>query len=251
MIYVYFKAPFGAFRPFQSTELHPTANFITHSAAYGFLLGLGGIERRRKHVIEGANLALGIPYSALQLLEESGTLDSRAANEMLDTPRQGRAYRQLHKEPQSDKQTSAETRERAKGTKPTIDIFRRDFLYGLKGYIGLDHSDLENLVKQGINEPETLRYWGLPFMGDNNFFVERIEVVQEVQPCRWFCPFENNKSSRGDRLHYLSVWTDYENSVRSKSLLFSLEDSEQDDGNYQPPCKAWIPMVPADDALPN
>jgi len=148
MIYVYFKAPFGAFRPFQSTELHPTANFITHSAAYGLLLGLGGIDRRRKQTIADAKLALGLPYSALQLIEERDKLGSQAAPEILDTLRQGRAYRQLHKEPQSDKQTSAETRERAKGTKPTIDIFRRDFLYGLEGYVGLDHSNLENLASR-------------------------------------------------------------------------------------------------------
>lgn len=86
-------------------------------------------------------------------------------------------------------------------------------------------------------------------MGDNNFFVERIEVVQELQPCRWFCPFEDNKSSRGERLHYLSVWTDYEDSARSNGSLFSLEDSEVNDGRCQPPLKAWIPMIPADDAF--
>lgn len=244
MIYVYFKAPFGAFRPFQSTELHPTANFITHSAAYGFLLGLGGIERRRKQEFVGAKIALGVPYSTTQLKEDRRRLASRPTIEVINMPRQGRAYRQLHKEPQSDKQTPPATRERAKGTKPAIDIFRRDFLYGLEGFIGLDHIDLKNIVEQGINEPETLPYyWGLPFMGDNNFFVERIDVVDEPQPCRWFCPFEDNKSSQGERLYYLSVWTDYVDSATSKGRLFSLKDGETKDGKHQPPAKAWVSIT--------
>src|SRR5947209_6932216 len=59
MRFIYFKAPFGAFRPFKSVELSPTAEFLTYSAAYGLLLGLAGIERRQKEDFIGARVAIG------------------------------------------------------------------------------------------------------------------------------------------------------------------------------------------------
>src|SRR5207249_555158 len=60
MLYVYFKAPFGAFRSFRSVEMSPTAEFITHSAAYGLLLGLAGVDRQHKDRFADANIAIGI-----------------------------------------------------------------------------------------------------------------------------------------------------------------------------------------------
>ncbi len=97
------------------------------------------------------------------------------------------------------------------------------------------------LVVKGINEPSELDYWGLPFMGDNNFFIERVDVFDRPQePCRWFSLYQNQKLTRGERLHYLSVWTDYETNVRSRGLLFALTDEEE-----SPPPEAWVSIEEA------
>src|SRR5437764_174269 len=166
MLFLYFKAPFGAFRSFQSIEMSMTADFVTHSAAYGLLLGLAGVPRESKKDYAGARIALGLKGERL--------------------PLHGRAYQQLH-------------------------------------WVKLEGR---------VEEPTTLDYWGLPFMGDNNFFVERLEVSDDPSPCRWFSLYQGEPLSRGARLHYLSVWTDYEadnesepRSVsRSGSLPFALTD---------------------------
>jgi CRISPR-associated protein Cas5t len=204
MLFIYFKAPFGAFKPFQSVEMLATVEFMTYSAAYGFLLGLAGINSRDPRV-------------------KSAYINTRIALGTFNLPRKGRVLQQLHKG-----KPSGEDTERAKGRKPKIDIFWKELLYdGLEGYIGLDNPELEPLITQGINNPQSINYWGLPFMGDNNFFVEKLDIVQEVRECQWFSLLRASVSPQNQRLYYLSVWTDYQNSTNSKSLLFRLVPSPE------------------------
>jgi len=224
MIYVYFKAPFGAFKPFQSVEMLATAEFLTPSAAYGLLLGLAGVDRIHKGRFAGARIALGLKQ----------------------LPRRGRLYQQLHVIPQSKPQKEGESerrRELAKGRKLSIRTFWKEILYDLEGYIGLDHPELEALVDQGINRPSTVSYWGLPFMGDNNFFVERFEVERKPSPCRWLRPLRENESPQGERLFYLSIWTDYENNSGSNSQLFCLTAVRDD------PLDAWVSIKEREENL--
>ena len=199
MLFIYFKAPFGAFKPFQSVEMLATVEFMTYSAAYGFLLGLAGINSRDP-------------------LVKSAYINTRIALGTFNLPRKGRVLQQLHKG-----KASSEDTERAKGRKPKIDIFWKELLYDVfEGYIGLDNPELEPLITHGINNPQSINYWGLPFMGDNNFFVEKLDIVQEVKECQWFSLLKSSTSPQNQRLYYLSVWTDYQNSTNSKSLLFRL-----------------------------
>lgn len=229
MLFIHFKAPFGAFRFFQSVEMAVTADFVTHSAAYGLLLGLAGITRDDKKKYLGARIALGVKGNKL--------------------PLRGRVYQQLHwvklegrvskrKGKPAKGETLEAAWERSKGTKPDIRPYIREFLHGLEGYIGLDcpeHLELEELVKRGVGQPETLDNWGLPFMGDNNFFIERLKVSQGPSACRWFSPYKGGLLSPGERLHYLSVWTDYESNSRSGSFPFILNDVSE-----APPQDGWI-----------
>lgn len=219
MLFVHFKAPFGAFRFFQSVEMAVTADFITHSAAYGLLLGLAGIIRDDKKKYLGARIALGVKGDTL--------------------PMRGRVYQQLHRvKGGAEEPANKKAFERSKGTKPDIRPYIREFLHGLEGYIGLDcpeHMELEELVERGVTQPETVDNWGLPFMGDNNFFIERLDVSQEPSACRWFSLYKGRLLSPGERLHYLSVWTDYKSNSRSGSFPFILNDVSE-----APPRDGWI-----------
>lgn len=209
MVYIYFKASFGAFRSFKSVEMSPTAEFITHSAAYGLLLGVAGIDRQDKQKFVGAKIAIG----------------------MKRLPKVGRTYQQLI---QGRRELDGK-----KGGHFNLRPFWREVLVGLEGYIGLDHSELESLVRLGINQPSELRYWGLPFLGDNNFLVERIDAFDRPSACQWLCPLTGDETPNGGRLFYLTVWTDYQDSTGSKSLLFYLENADD-----AAPQKAWIPIQP-------
>lgn len=210
MRFIYFKAPFGAFRPLKNVELATTTEFITYSAAYGLLLGLAGIDRQRKKEFADARIAIG-------------------CNRL---PRIGRTFQQLI---QGKRVMSSD------GGNLNLRPFWREVLFDLEGYIGLDNPSLEELVTEGINEPSTLDYWGLPFMGDNNFFLERIEVCDKPEPCQWFYPFTGNRLQHGGRLHFLSVWTDYETNIHSRGLLFALTPYQE-----SPPSDAWIHITERD-----
>lgn len=217
-MFLHFKAPFGAFRPFQSMEMLSSAVFLTHSAAYGLLLGLAGIDRDRKEDFLGVRIAIGM-------------LRMEDKQDKPREPRRGRVFQQLHRIPQGDdKKKRAVEKERAKGSKSErIGVYWREVLIDLEGYIGLDDKGLndkrlESLVEQGINDPQSFNYyWGLPFMGDNNFFLERLEIVPKPEGCLWFSPLNPQRMGQEDHYYYLSVWTDYahENN-RSNAGLFSL-----------------------------
>lgn len=249
MLFVYFKAPFGAFRFFQSIEMSMTADFVTHSAAYGLLLGLAGIPRERKKEYSGARIALGLKGEKLPL-------HGRVYQQLHWVKLEGRVEKRKGKPPKGE--TLKAAFERSKGTKPDIRPYVREFLFGVKsyndvsaggasgaryrlhgfeGYIGLNHLQLEELVSKGVKEPATLDYRGLPFMGDNNFFLERIEVSDKPSPCRWFSKYQGQPLPRGERLHYLSVWTDYDTDSRSSTLPFTLSSIQE-----SPPNEAWIPI---------
>jgi CRISPR-associated protein Cas5t len=219
MLFVYFKAPFGAFKPFHSIELHTTADFLTHSAAYGFLLGLAGLDRHRKRDFIGAKIAIG----------------------QIGKSFRGRALQQLHKMPKQNQ--GYEVMERAKGNKPKIDVFRRDYLCRLEGFIGLDDERLETQVRKGIDEPTSINYWGLPFMGDNNFFVEKVEIFDcPNKKAKWFVKFDGQVVSTNNKLHYLSVWADTKpnpttdtESNNSNYMLFFVSENMN-----KPPNEAWV-----------
>lgn len=221
MRFVHFKAPFGAFRFFQSVEMAVTADFLTHSAAYGLLLGLAGIPREEKKTYQRIRIALGMTGEKL--------------------PIRGRAYQQLHwikKEGRGKAEPLPVALERSKGTKPDIRPYVREFLHGIEGWIGLEcaaRPEFEQLVEDGVNQPEKLDNWGLPFMGDNNFFIERLGVSKAPSACRWFSPYEGGLLPPEERLHYLSVWTDYESNSRSGSFPFILTDVSE-----TPPDDAWV-----------
>ncbi|MDQ3653343.1 MAG: hypothetical protein M3458_24280 [Acidobacteriota bacterium] len=196
-------------------EMLSSSVFLTHSAAYGLLLGLAGIARERKEEFLGAKIAIGM-------------MRIKDKPDKPREPRRGRVFQQLHRIPQGDdKKKRAEEKERAKGSKSErIGVYWREVLINLEGYIGLDDEQLESLVEQGINDPQSLNYyWGLPFMGDNNFFLERLETVPKPDGCLWFSPLDPQRMKQEDRYYHLSVWTDYthENNC-SNAKLFSLTD---------------------------
>jgi len=210
MRFVHFKAPFGAFRPFKNVELATTAEFVTYSAAYGLLLGLAGIERERKAEFIGARIALGCTR----------------------LPRVGRTFQLLIQ----GKRELADT-----GGEFNLRPFWRELICDLEGWIGLDHPLLEQLVEKGVTEGASLDYWGVTFMGDNSLFVEKIEVEEQPQPCRWFGPFSGQRLPLGERLYYLSVWTDYRKSSDSSSRLFALSPIKQ---SLDKDDEAWIKIEP-------
>lgn len=195
-------APFAVFRPFVAGWYRPTVGFITPSAAYGLLLNVAGIDSRlwehdRRH--DGSapasltddeqvsrwpcRLAVGHRARVLPGDREWRLRGRGGASSGLAFPRVATIYQQLHNYPVG---SSGMPPELSKGTKNNITPVRREFLCGIRAILAVDcGADLADRLRRGLRGEGVGRTYGLPFLGDNNFLVDRLEETVPV-PTRWF-----------------------------------------------------------------
>lgn len=208
MLCLYLEAPFATFRTFTAGSFRPTAEFITPSAAYGLLLNIAGIEMRRYED--------GLPMTTIK----HDLPKFRLALGALSFPSIHSVYQQLHNYPVGS--TGKENAERAKGSKYNITPTRRAFLADLKAYICLDaRADLENQIKSGLLG-STARNYGLPFLGDNNFLISKLEPVTTPLPARWFERVESEpRDGLPKGVTRLTIAIDRQDMSKTRSALFS------------------------------
>lgn len=221
------RARFAAFRPFVTGSYRSTAPFITPSAAYGLALNLAGIDMRfddgkSAMTLIADNLprldvALGAPA------DSSPWKWGRAAGDDDYTlPRVHEVYQQLHNYPVGKSQGS-EHAASTMGAKYNITPVRRSVLSGLDAVVCFRHSGLEAFkerIRAGLRG-ETEHRYGLPFLGDNNFLPDRIDVLESPPPCQWFVPVvagDGEAPRRG--VGRLTITIDRRDSSRTRSRLF-------------------------------
>lgn len=172
MLCLYLKAPFAVFRTFTAGSFRPTADFITFSAAYGLILNVAGIEMREYED--------KLPMTLIK----KDLPKFRMALGALKIPWKQSVYQQLHNYPVGS--TGKERAHLTKGSKYNITPVRRSFLSGLEAYICMDGDEgLEIQVKDGLNG-DLERKYGLPFLGDNNFLIDRLEPVAKHEKAFWY-----------------------------------------------------------------
>ena len=136
-------------------------------------------------------------------------------------PRVHEVYQQLHNYPVGKSQS--ENAANAKGAKYNITPVLRSFLSGLDAVICFRYSGLEAFkerVEAGLRG-ETEHRYGLPFLGDNNFMPDRIDVLESSPPCQWFVPVEaGDGESPRQGVGRLTVTIDRRDSSRTRSRLF-------------------------------
>lgn len=218
---LYLQAPFAVFRPFTTGSFRPTAGFITPSAAYGLLLNVAGIEMRLddgkslmttiKRDLPGVRLALGV----------------------LELPQRHSIFQQLHNYPvgATGKDHAANTW----GNKYNILPVRRQFLSNIRAYLCLDgNPDLETWVLEGL-AGQRPRAYGLPFLGDNNFLIDRLEPVSDPKPAHWLVPVEKDEEEFREDTTRLTVTIDRLDMSHTRSKLFAPTRGKLLD----PPNLAW------------
>jgi CRISPR-associated protein Cas5t len=216
------QAPFAAFRYFQAGVYRATSPVIPHSAAWGLVLNLAGIDIR----INENNAITEIDPSAPKLLIAVGSVSNGERNTL---------YQQLHSYPVGN--SGKEFAERTKGTKYWIAPVKREILAGFDAMIGVQTDDgqlIENIKLGLTGELDVIRY-GLPFAGDNNLLFDQIKVVASPEPAYWYTPVEQNDSPRKDSCR-LSIKIDRVDSSKSRALLFAPEIAQSE----IPPESAWI-----------
>ena len=222
MLCLYLQAPFAAFRTFTGGSFRPTASFITPSAAYGLLLNAAGIEMR--DVDENAPMTLikrDLPQVKLALAA-------------LEWPGHHSVFQQLHNYPigSSGKEHAPKT----KGSKYNIIPVRRELLSNIKAYLCMNgNPSLESRVLDGLAGKRP-RDYGLPFLGDNNFLIDRLEPVKNPLPAFWLERVEEAQEGIRDRITRLTITIDRADLSRTVSALFAPCENRTVD----PPSKAWI-----------
>lgn len=207
MLCVYVQAKFAAFRHFSAGSFRQTADFITPSAAYGLLLNAAGIEMRSyKPKLPMTLIKEELPRFKLAL----------GAREM---PAKHSLFQQLHNYPVGS--SGKENKEGTKGSKYNIAPARRAFLSGVKGYLCIDgNQGFEEQLKMGL-EGDIKRDYGLPFLGDNSFLLDRFEAVDPPDSAYWFVrATESEEGLHAGDITRLSIKIDRADMSKTETDLF-------------------------------
>lgn len=254
MLWLHIEAPFAACRTFTAGWYRPTATFLTPSAAYGLVLNLAGIDSRlREGTAEhdgktpASLTAKGLP--AIKLALGAVAEDRRGRPIPFDHafPRVQSVYQQLHNysvgkgnkvddpdNPGEKEYQGNIAARRSHGTKPNITPVRREFLSDLRAVIGIDAgADVLDRVRRGL-AGEFPRY-GVPFLGDNSFLLDRAELRDAPGPAYWFVPVTEAGTGPRPRTARLTVTIDRANLSQTISKLFA----PNEDAAAAPPVAAW------------
>jgi CRISPR-associated protein Cas5t len=211
------RAPFAAFRPLAAGKFRGTTQTIPHSAAYGLVLNLAAVDTRG----DGARAVTG-KRRGLAVLEIA-IGDSAPEGESAPAPQVAVLYQQLHGYPVGN--SSKELANRTHGAKYHIAPARRELLVHFDVVIGVrsvDEDGARVLARVGPGLAGTLECerYGLPFAGDNNWLIDRIDVAMEPFAACWYTPVRPGDGAREGTVRLTSV-IDREDSARTVAGLFA------------------------------
>lgn len=221
------RAPFGAFRPLQAGVYRGSSRTIPPSAAWGLVLNVAGIETRAEASTPVTQRARDVPHFEV------------AIGELME-PQRSSLYQQLHGYPVGN--SGKDLAEKAHGSKFWIAPARREVLVGLDLVIGMRSfpTDLAERLRHGL-EGKLPRY-GLPFLGDNNFLVDRLEILGQPPPARWYGRMDAHSGGPVPDAGRLTIDIDRKDSSRTVVGLYARAENAAE----MPPENAWtyVPSRP-------
>ncbi|MCX6841578.1 MAG: CRISPR-associated protein Cas5 [candidate division WOR-3 bacterium] len=238
MLCLYLQAPFGVSRTFTAGSFRPTAEFVSYSAIYGLLLNVAGIEMRHD---DG---------ESVMTLIKPNLPKFRLALGALSFPLQHSIYQQLHnyRVGENDKiddpakpgmkiTLKEEGQRRCKGSKYNVTPARRAFLSDIRAYIALEaDGKFECHLLAGL-KGESSRTYGLPFLGDNSFLLDKLAKVEQPEPAYWYVPvLPDTAGGLRERVTRLTLTIDRADMSRTTSALFA--PTEQP--TTEIPAQAWV-----------
>jgi len=224
MLCLYLQAPFGVSRTFTAGSFRPTAEFVSYSAFYGLLLNVAGIEMRHD---DGRSVMTLIKPDLPKF---------RLALGALSFPLQHSIYQQLHNYPVGS-ETGKQYEAGAKGNKYNVTPTRRAFLSDIKAYLAVDADSWFESQLDAALGGESPRTYGLPFLGDNNFLLDKLARVEQPEPAHWYVPLKPDATGGlRERVTRLTVTIDRADMSRTTSALFV--PTEQPVAEI--PAQAWV-----------
>lgn len=222
------RAPFAAFRWMQAGVYRATSPVIPPSAAWGLVLNLAHVETRAGDAVT-------------TLTRDDAPPLCLSIGDLNEGPEVATLYQQLHSYPVGA--SGKELAERSHGAKYWIAPVRREVLVGFDCVLGVRSDDAELLrrvvlgLRGELGEPR----YGLPFAGDNNLLIDRIDVLDGPMTARWYAPLDAEAGPQRGSCR-LTVSIDRADSSRTRSVLFAPTGPLA-----SPPDDAWIwtPAAPA------
>lgn len=240
MMCLYLQAPFAACRTFTAGWYRPTATFLTPSAAYGLLLNVARVESRLRE--EDPNHDGKIPATLMRrgLPRVSIALGVPSTDGQTHYPGVQTVYQQLHNYPVGA--SGQERAESARGNKYNITPVRREFLSDLRAYVCIKgNDDLEDRVRRGLKGAFNTERYGVPFLGDNAFVLDRLEERPPVPSAHWYERVtEAGGSGPRPRTTRLTILINRADLSRTTSALFA----PKDDATTDIPEAAWTAIEP-------
>jgi CRISPR-associated protein Cas5t len=237
MLCLYVEAPFAACRTFTAGWYRPTATFLTPSAAYGLVLNVACIETRLREEEDGHDGKTPASITRSELPAVRLAIGAPADNNPY--PRVQSVYQQLHNYPVGT--SGSERAESARGNKYNITPVRREFLSALRAIVCVDgNDDLEDLVRRGLRGELNADRYGLPFLGDNSFLLDRLEEIDQVPAVHWYRLVTDAGGVPHPRTTRLTVWIDRANLSRTVSNLYA----PAEDATIEIPAAAWTEVIP-------
>ena len=221
------RAPFAAFRWLQAGVYRATSPVIPPSAAWGLLLNLAHVETRSSEDRGTTRIRPDAPALRIAL----GAVGQAEVSTV---------YQQLHSYPVGN--SGKELEQRTHGAKYWISPVRRELLVGFDAVVGVQARDveLEARILLGLRGELDASRYGLPFAGDNNLLIDRIDIVDTPPPTRWYEAMAADSPPRSGSCR-LTVAIDRGDSARTEARLYAPTEPAT-----QPPEAAWtwVPRAP-------
>lgn len=250
MLWLYLQAPFAACRTFTAGWYRPTAPFLTPSAAYGLVLNLAGIDSRLREgdaehdgITPATLTRSGLPVMKLALGTPARNDEGSNISFDFAFPRVQSMYQQLHNYPVGP--SGWERAEDCKANKYNITPVRREFLTDLRAVVGIKDADTEFIDRLHRGLAGELPRYGMPFLGDNNFLLDRAELWEAPVECYWYEPVRESASGPQPRTARLTVRIDRADSSKTTSHLYAPCGTASD----RPQDFAWTSVGPISDAF--
>jgi CRISPR-associated protein Cas5t len=231
-IWLRVRAPFAAFRGFQAGVYRATSPVMPPSTAYGLVLNLAGIEMRGPMFDWVTEIRADLP-------------ELRVAVGLITPPEKCTLYQQLHSYPVGA--SGKEWSDRTRGAKYWIAPVRREILVGYDGMLGVQSpdGDLLGRIQKGLRGELGEPRYGLPFAGDNNLLIDRIDIVDEPPTeTRWYAQVGPYDAPQKGSCR-LTVSINRTDNSRTSSVLLA---SGSEGANF--PAESawvWIPSSPSNE----
>jgi CRISPR-associated protein Cas5t len=123
-----------------------------------------------------------------------------------------------------------------RGNKYNIQPIRREFLSGIDAIVcARGDGAVEEKVRLGVRGTQAGPRYGLPFLGDNSFLIDRITEGSDGVEAYWLLPMIGS-AGLASRATRLTVAIDRADMTRTKSALLALPETK----SAEPPEGAWL-----------